>query len=591
MKKLLYIVIAIIAAGTLSALGKDAKDATARSEIANKAMSDYFFMEGVNQKVLGNSDAAMALFDEALRLNPSALEAYYEKGMIYIEYDMIDSALNIMRTLVEIDSTQQRYNYALALLSAGVQLFEESEKTLLRIIENNPDEELAYAYLIDVYKETGEYEKALHYLDQLIANNGKSSDILHYQAGLHILRNDTAQAINAREEAVALFPYEEDNFVALSSLYEFYEMDSLQKDALLRGLEMHPHSLQLHTLLGKYYVSLDDSENYRRVLDSIISLNIDEMEKNHALESIFKWAYDGNIGSTSVELLRMWLEKEPHNDYARALYIHYLKESNMNEEALSELANWALLSDKQGELWEQLAMEYVSNNMYDQAIEAATQSVNAGNTSFSIYHILALSHSIKEEYDTAQMYAQMSVDNCDRSLFTNEAYSEYENNEIYKEIMSNLIGVQGDIALKQGRIEECYQYYDSALVYYPDNINILNNYAYTIASNDGDLTKAERMSLRVLQFEDNISAYIDTYAWILFKKEQYTLARIYMERAMQLAKDANEDITSYFIHYGDILAMNGEIDLAIEYWERAIEAGSESATLKEKIKLKKYIKE
>lgn len=591
MKKLLYIVIAIIATGTLSALGSDAEKKAADITTADKAMSDYFFMEGVNQKTLGNSDAAMALFDEALRLNPSATEAYYEKSMIYIEYEMVDSALNTIRNLVAIDSTQQRYNYALALLSAEAQLFDESEKTLLRIIENDPEEELAYAYLVDIYKEKGEYEKALHYIDQLIAYHGISEEILHYQSNLHIQLNDTTQAINCFEEIVALFPYDRDNFLLLSAAYEYFEMDSLQKDALLRGLGEHPHSIELHTALGEYYAERNDIDGCTETINNLLNINNNEQDKNLAIENIITATYRQDYCEMCIALLQMWLEKEPHNEYARTLYAQYLKKEGNIEEALHQLSIVVQENDEGGVMWEQLASEYTTNNMYDQGIEAATISVNAGNTSFSIYHILALCHSLTGNYDTAQVYAQMSVDSCDRSLFTNEEYSKSENNDIYMGIMSDLLGLQGDIALKQGYIEQCYQYYDSALVYNANNINILNNYAFTLACNGGDLSKAEMMSLKVLRYDDTTAAYIDTYAWILFKKEQYTLARIYMDRAILLASDNDEDPSKYYEHYGDIMAMNGNIDLAVEYWEKAIDAGLTSPTLEEKIKLRKYIKE
>ena len=43
-------------------------------------------------------------------------------------------------------------------------------------------------------------------------------------------------------------------------------------------------------------------------------------------------------------------------------------------------------------------------------------------------------------------------------------------------------------------------------------------------------------------------------------------------------------------HYGDILFMLGEVDEAVTYWQKALEAGSESAELlQKKIKNKKYI--
>lgn len=51
-----------------------------------------------------------------------------------------------------------------------------------------------------------------------------------------------------------------------------------------------------------------------------------------------------------------------------------------------------------------------------------------------------------------------------------------------------------------------------------------------------------------------------------------------------------EPSAELFEHCGDILFMLGEVDEAVTYWQKALEAGSESAELlQKKIKNKKYI--
>ena len=44
-------------------------------------------------------------------------------------------------------------------------------------------------------------------------------------------------------------------------------------------------------------------------------------------------------------------------------------------------------------------------------------------------------------------------------------------------------------------------------------------------------------------------------------------------------------------HCGDIYYMTGDVDGALKYWQQALDMGSKSKTLKEKIKKKKYIAE
>jgi len=68
----------------------------------------------------------------------------------------------------------------------------------------------------------------------------------------------------------------------------------------------------------------------------------------------------------------------------------------------------------------------------------------------------------------------------------------------------------------------------------------------------GDLDKAERMSGRVVEHFPNNATYLDTHAWVLFKKGEYILAKFYMESAI---KNGGEDNATLLEHYGDILFM------------------------------------
>ena len=87
--------------------------------------------------------------------------------------------------------------------------------------------------------------------------------------------------------------------------------------------------------------------------------------------------------------------------------------------------------------------------------------------------------------------------------------------------------------------------------------------------------------------EPDNATYLDTYAWIFFKQGNYSLARIYLQNALDKTKEPSAEL---FEHYGDILFMLGEVDEAVTYWQKALEAGSESAELlQKKIKNKKYI--
>ena len=86
------------------------------------------------------------------------------------------------------------------------------------------------------------------------------------------------------------------------------------------------------------------------------------------------------------------------------------------------------------------------------------------------------------------------------------------------------------------------------------------------------------------------ATYLDTYAWILFEKGNYAEARIYIDDAIKNTKP-EEESSVVFEHCGDIYFMTGDVEGALKYWKKALELGTESKTLKQKIEKKKYIAE
>jgi len=69
---------------------------------------------------------------------------------------------------------------------------------------------------------------------------------------------------------------------------------------------------------------------------------------------------------------------------------------------------------------------------------------------------------------------------------------------------------------------------------------------------------------------------------------RYEEAKIYIDQAV---KHLQGDGGVIYEHAGDIYAMTGNTDEALQYWQKAKDDKVESPTLDKKIKQRKYIKE
>ncbi|MBO4560783.1 MAG: hypothetical protein J5705_02295 [Bacteroidaceae bacterium] len=151
---------------------------------------------------------------------------------------------------------------------------------------------------------------------------------------------------------------------------------------------------------------------------------------------------------------------------------------------------------------------------------------------------------------------------------------------------AELYSLRGDFHHTMQQFDLMYADYDSALIYYPDNQSVLNNYAYFLSLEDRDLERALQMSARSLEIEPLSSTFLDTYAWILFRLKRYKESLGYMEKALRYLDADNPEI---YEHYGDVLYMCGEKEKALENWHKAVQMNSTSKTIDRKIKEERYV--
>ena len=93
------------------------------------------------------------------------------------------------------------------------------------------------------------------------------------------------------------------------------------------------------------------------------------------------------------------------------------------------------------------------------------------------------------------------------------------------------------------------------------------------------------MSRKTIDAEPENPIFIDTYAWVLFILERYEEAKAYAEKMIQISGEMG---AVELHHCGDIFAKCGDMERALLYWQKAIDAGDDSKILKKKIKKRKY---
>ena len=214
------------------------------------------------------------------------------------------------------------------------------------------------------------------------------------------------------------------------------------------------------------------------------------------------------------------------------------------------------------------------SEQYDKVIELCRPAQQYNPDEMAFYYFQGVAHFQKGERDEALSTFRKGVSQI--------------KDDSDPGIVSDFYAIMGDILHEKGLDLEAYAAYDSCLHWKPDNMGCLNNYAYYLSLRESELSRAEQMSYKTIKAEPKNSTFLDTYAWILFMQGRYEEARIYIDQAIQ---NLDEQGGVIYEHAGDIYAKNGDIEKALEYWQKAKDDEVDSPTLDEKIRQRKYIKE
>jgi tetratricopeptide repeat protein len=164
---------------------------------------------------------------------------------------------------------------------------------------------------------------------------------------------------------------------------------------------------------------------------------------------------------------------------------------------------------------------------------------------------------------------------------------------------ARLFGFLADVYAERGGPEKALladSLYLRAIEANPKEPDVLNNYAYRLAKAGRNLDEAERYALQAVRLSPDAAHILDTYAYILLLRKNYTLAKLYQRKALSQAGPEKTSPDMYD-HMGDIYRGLGEYAEAIEAWQQALkslaerENKDEKADKAERIRIEKKINE
>jgi tetratricopeptide (TPR) repeat protein len=131
---------------------------------------------------------------------------------------------------------------------------------------------------------------------------------------------------------------------------------------------------------------------------------------------------------------------------------------------------------------------------------------------------------------------------------------------------------------RAGRTRESVRAFDTLLKRRPDDATLLNALGYTLADRRQQLPRAEQLIRRAVAARPDNAAFLDSLAWVLYRRGDARSAVPLLERAWRLSQEA--EIAA---HWGEVLWATGAQSEARTVWARALARSPDSEPLRSTI--------
>ena len=537
---------------------------------------DYFFLEAMRLKEKKDYASAFGLLQHCLDIHPNAASALYEVSQYYMFLRQVPQGQEALEKAVASAPDNYWYSQGLASLYQQQNELDKAITLLEQMAVRFPGKQDPLFKLLDLYGRQEKYDEVISTLNRLEKHMGKNEQLSMEKFRIYLQMKDDKKAFQEIESLVQEYPMDMRYQVILGDVYLQNGKKQEAYDVYQKVLAAEPDNPMAIFSMASYYKQTGQEGLYQQQLDTLLlNKKVTPDTKVNVMRQMIVENEQADKDSTQIIALFDRIMKQEQDDpQIPMLYAQYLLSKNMEAESVPVLEQVVDLDPTNKAARMMLVGTAVRKEDYKQIIKVCEPGIEATPDALEFYYYLAIAYNQAEQPDSV-------VSICKRAL-------EHTTADSKKEVVSDFYSILGDMYHTQKQMKEAYAAYDSALVYNPSNIGALNNYAYYLSVERRDLDKAEEMSYKTVKAEPNNATYLDTYAWILFEKGNYAEARIYIDNAMKSDDEKSDVIVE---HCGDIYYMTGDVDGALSYWKKALEMGSESKTLKQKIEKKKYIAE
>ncbi|UYN86451.1 MAG: tetratricopeptide repeat protein [Cyclobacteriaceae bacterium] len=552
---------------------KKADDTTPASLKSREA--EFYFTEGEKYFILEDFAKALVYYQKALDILPTHATIHYKVAEVLArgskQDDLIRASLSIEQALKY--ERKNKYFYLLgASIYSNLSRFERAAQLYEAMLQEVPGTEDYLYELAILYQYSNKPAEAIRTYNRAEIFFGINETSSTQKQRIYWEQDKINEAIEEGEKLSRAYPDEEQYVVALAELLAQQNQLPRALRILEKFIDENTSAPQASVMLAGLYRDTNEEKKARELLVKIF--NDPETDYNSKLmvlgtynaelnNSKTKGSTDTNKETFALELLEKLEKQYPEEVNTFILGGDLYLSVGKNKEAEQKYLQAIALGEVNFEVWQNLLYLQTQMEDFDAVISTSEKALEYYPNQSMLYYFNGLAHLRKRKYKEAITSLEQS-----KRLSTN-------NPGMTSEINSML----GDAYNATKEYDKSDKAYDEALAFNPNNYIVLNNYSYYLALRKASLDKAEKMSTLLVKNNPDNAAFLDTHAWVLYTRQKFKEARKFIERAIATGQ-AN---ATHFEHYGDILFQLGEVDQAVQQWEKAkgmLNASSETLNRK-----------
>lgn len=578
----------------LSAMPKDKSELNYSAD-EQVAKAEYVFLEGANAREDGRMDDSFMLDRFAFKRNPAdriLAGALADDIMILPGADslMVEAAYSMLAARFHEYPADDSYANAFAYYANILEDYDDlvdiyTIQDSIFTDRTDPAMNLSTA-LLKRYSRTfdiEDYNKAQAIFDRMQAAMGPTVELTARRLNAYALRNDTAAMVRSALELAEAAPGDVQSNLFVGRVFDVVKKPEEALKYYDKAEELDPNDGSVNLARAEFFHNQGDSIAFdREIFRALQSPTMVFEQKMQLVGDYVVNYYTDSLQHPRIEnLFQTMQEVNPGEAELHALYGAYKASIGEYEPAAEQFRYSIDLQSNDPETWTKLVNVYQALNDSANIMDTSRQALNhfPGNAYFSL--VVASSLALDKRYGQAIAV----LDSIDVSKVPNPHG------------ISVIEASKGDFFYQLNQPDSAFVHYTAAINADPDNYMALNNCAYHMAVAGKNLDKADVYARIACDADPQNPTYLDTYAWVLFKREDYAKAREVMEKVFELYENPEAEelfgpvSAEVYDHAGDIFYMDGDHDQAVKYWKQALKETPNDATIKKKVATKSIISE